>query len=159
VNLKDRARDTSLLSVKKKQRLESPERDQNLGWNCNRKCSLCILASPESQQRSFEEEREQLYCFYRQRRRMPRKLCPVPRGDSKGFIGFAWKTGSMIKASILFFIHRSFQSRQIQSQWTWWWFLVVFGVIVPWPSLGNGDCLQEGVLASVRITKEKTSAI
>ena len=63
-------------------------------------------------------------------------------GTARGFIGFAQKTGLWINVSVLLFIHRSFQSHHSQRQWVQWWFLVVFGVIVPWPSLWSEDCLQ-----------------
>ena len=42
--------------------------------------------------RSFEEEKEQFYCFARQRRTQQAnasKLCPDLRGDSKGFYRFS----------------------------------------------------------------------
>ena len=77
-------------------------------------------------------------------------------GIARGFIGLAWKMGLLIKVSILFFIHRSFQSHQGWCPWVPWWFLVVFGVILPWPSLWNEDCLQERDVGSVLVTKGNT---
>ena len=48
---------------------------------------------------------------------------------ARGFIGLAQKIGLLIKVSILFLIHISFQGHQIWHPSVWWWSLVVFGVI------------------------------
>ena len=77
-------------------------------------------------------------------------------GITRGFISWARTTGLLMKVSILFFIHRSSQSCQGWCQWVWWWFLVVFGVTGPWPSLWNEDCLQGRVFGCVSVTKENT---
>ena len=112
-----------------------------LAWGrpCSRKSGLCALVPIKSRRQSLEEEKEQLYCFARQRRTQQAdasKLCPELRGDSNR------TQGLLIKVSVVVFVHRSFPSYQIWHPWIWWWFLVVFAVIIPWPSLGNEDCLQ-----------------
>ena len=54
---------------------------------CSQKCSLCQPAPIKAQRPSFEEEKEQLYGFARQRRTQQAhasKLCPPLKEDSKG---------------------------------------------------------------------------
>ena len=124
------------------------------------KGGLCTLAPIKPQRQSLGmKQKEQLYCFAMQRRTQQAnasKLCPVLRGNSKGFYRFSLETELLIKVSTLFFIHRSFQSHQISHQSVRWRFLIVFGIIVPWPLLLKEDCIRDGVLGSVPIIKENT---
>ena len=75
-------------------------------------------------------------------RLMPQNYVLSWEGIARGFRGLAQKTGLLIKVPVLFFIHRSFQSHQIWRLSVRWWFLIVFGAIVPWLFLWKEDCLQ-----------------
>ena len=126
------------------------------GQNCTPKWGLWTQAPVTSWRQSFEEEKEQLYWFARQRRTqqaMPQNYVLSWEGFSKGFTRFSSEDRCIDEVSILFFIHRSFQSHQGQRQWVRWWFLVVFGVIVPWPSL------REGVLGVFWLQKKTLGVI
>jgi len=62
-------------------------------------------------------QKEQLYGFAGQRRPQQAKtskLCPVLRGDGKGFIGLAPKAGFSMKGSTLLSLHRSFPSCRVR---------------------------------------------
>ena len=74
---------------------KSTERARTRGSCCSRKCGLCTPPM-KSQRQSFEEEKEQLYWFARQRRTQwagASKLCPDLRGESKGFYRFNSEDG------------------------------------------------------------------
>ena len=83
-------------------------------------------------------------------RPMPQNYVLSWEGIARCFIGSAQKTGLLIKVSILFFIHKSFQSCQIQCPWVRWWFLVVLTFSLEWRLLIAKGC------RGVSITKENT---
>ena len=90
----------------------------------------------------------------------PSKLCLPLRGGSEGFYRFSVKKIGLwkkIRVPAFFSLRRSFQGHQGQSQVVQQWFLVVFGVIAPWPSLCSEDgSAKEGEVRECFKGKENT---